>query len=59
MYEINDQPSKGRYRPIFRTPFSELADWLCLALNAHPGQVIDTDSDVSSRPADSRDRLNS
>ena len=52
MYEINDQPSKGRYRPIFRTPFSELADWLCLALNAHPGQVIDTDSDAFTRPAD-------
>jgi hypothetical protein len=43
MYEINDQPRQGRYRSIFRTPFSELAGWLCANLNNYPGPVIDTD----------------
>jgi len=45
MYEISDQPCEpGRFRPIFRTRFSELAAWLATRLNAHPAEIIDTDA---------------
>jgi hypothetical protein len=53
MYEINDQPRQGRYRSIFRTPFSELAGWLCIVLNAQHGTIIDTDLIATSRFSDS------
>jgi hypothetical protein len=45
MYQISDQPYEpGRFRPIFRTPFSELAAWLATRLNAYPAEIIDTDA---------------
>jgi hypothetical protein len=49
MHVLSDQPwQPGQFRPIFKTPFSELADWLATKLNAHPSPTIDTDTDLPS-----------
>jgi hypothetical protein len=50
-YEISDQPYEpGRFRPIFRTRYSELAAWLAARLNAYPAEIIDTDARFPSIP---------